>query len=316
MARTARRTGWTAADMPDLGGRTAIVTGANSGLGFVTASRLAAHGASVTLAVRDPGRGQAAAGRIRAAVPEAQVQVRELDLASLASIRAFAAAWPAEHAGGLDLLVNNAGIMNVPRMLTADGFERQFGTNHLGHFALTGLLLPALLRRPEPRVVTVSSMLHRRGRMDFDDLMGEASYRPWAAYGQSKLANLLFTGELQRRAGAAGAALLALAAHPGYASTNLQGVGPAMRGGALERGLSALANRWIAQPAERGALPSLYAATAPGLAGDSFIGPDGLGEQRGFPRLVGRSVAAGNAADARRLWDVSEDLTGVRFGLE
>ncbi|TFB98960.1 oxidoreductase [Cryobacterium sp. HLT2-28] len=316
MARsTPPRSGWTAADIPDLAGRTAIVTGANSGLGFVTASELARHGASVTLAARDPDRGEEAAARIRAAAPDAWVQVRTLDLSSLASIRAFAGAWADEHVDGLDLLVNNAGVMNVPRRFTADGFELQLGTNHLGHFALTGLLLGSLLRRPAARVVTVSSTLHRRGRMNFDDLMGEASYSGWAAYGQSKLANLLFTKELARRAAVAGLPLLALAAHPGYADTNLQAVGPSMRGSAFQRGVSALANRFLAQPAEMGALPSLYAATAPGLAGDSFVGPDGRGEQRGHPRLVDRSAAAKNGTDARRLWEESERLTGVRYAL-
>ncbi|MBC7442481.1 MAG: SDR family oxidoreductase [Ramlibacter sp.] len=314
-APTSTSPGWTAADIPDLSGRTAIVTGANSGLGFVTASQLAGHGASVTLAVRDPDRGEAAAERVRAAAPDAAVQVRALDLASLASVRAFAEAWAAENPAGLDLLVNNAGVMNIPKRATADGFEMQFGTNHLGHFALTGLLLPSLLSRPGARVVTVSSTLHRRGTMDFDDLMGEARYRPWAAYGQSKLANLLFTSELQRRADEAGRELLALAAHPGYANTNLQTVGAEMRGSTLAHRLSRLANRWLAQPAEMGALPSLYAATVPGLAGDTFIGPDGRGQQRGHPRPVDRSVRAQNAADARRLWQVTESLTGVAFDL-
>lgn len=317
MAATTRTsTGWTGADIPDLSGRTAIVTGANSGLGFVTAAALAAHGASVTLAARDPARGEAAAERLRSTVPDAAVQVRALDLASLASVRTFAKTWAEQNPAGLDLLVNNAGVMNIPQRFTADGFEMQLGTNHLGHFALTGLLLPALLARPDPRVVTVSSLVHRRGMMKFDDLMGEARYRPWAAYGQSKLANLLFTSELQRLANACGRMLLSAAAHPGYADTNLQGVGADMRGSAFERKLTALANRLLAQPAEMGALPSLYAATAPGLTGDSFVGPDGRGQQRGHPRLVARSARARNATDARRLWQVSESLTGVRFDFD
>ena len=331
-----RTSGWTAADIPDLRGLTAIVTGANSGLGFVTASELAGHGASVTLAVRDLARGEDAARRIVAGLPagraaDAAVQVRVLDLSSLASVRAFASAWLAEHPGGLDILVNNAGVMNVPERRTADGFELQFGTNHLGHFALTGLLLPGLLGRAlgatgpdavtgtgtgrKARVVTLSSALHRRGRMDFDDLMGEQKYKPWAAYGQSKLANLLFTSELQRRADAAGAPLLALAAHPGYARTSLQSVGASMRGSGFERRLTELANRVLAQPAEMGALPSLYAATEPGLGGNTFVGPDGFGEQHGHPHPVGRSERAGNHADAVHLWSESERLTGVSFDL-
>ncbi|WBM79168.1 SDR family oxidoreductase [Cryobacterium breve] len=326
--KSPKNSGWTAADIPDLRGRTAIVTGANSGLGFVTASELAGHGASVTLAVRDLARGEDAARRILAGLPtdraaNAAVQVRELDLSSLASVRAFASAWLAEHPEGLDILVNNAGVMNVPQRRTADGFELQFGTNHLGHFALTGLLLPGLLARAtagtdpgrKPRVVTLSSTLHRRGRMNFDDLMGEQKYKAWDAYGQSKLANLLFTSELQRRSDAAGTPLLALAAHPGYASTNLQSVGASMRGSGFERRLTALANRVLAQPAEMGALPTLYAATEPGLAGNTFVGPDGFGEQHGHPHPVGRSERAGTRADAVRLWEESERLTGVTFDL-
>jgi len=337
-----RKSGWTAADIPDLRGLTAIVTGANSGLGFVTASELAGHGASVTLAVRDLARGEEAARRIRAGIPgdraaDAAVQVRALDLSSLASVRAVASAWLVENSEGLDILVNNAGVMNVPERRTADGFELQFGTNHLGHFALTGLLLPGLLARrgagagagadadagagpgpvagPKARVVTLSSALHRRGRMNFDDLMGAEKYKAWDAYGQSKLANLLFTSELQRRADAAGAPLLALAAHPGYARTNLQSVGASMRGSGFERRLMSLANRILAQPAEMGALPTLYAATEPGLAGNTFVGPDGFGEQHGHPHPVGRSERAGNHADAVHLWSESERLTGVSFDL-
>ncbi|TFB93792.1 MULTISPECIES: oxidoreductase [unclassified Cryobacterium] len=336
--KSPKKPGWTAADIPDLRGRTIIVTGANSGLGFVTASELAGHGASVILAVRDLARGEDAARRILAGLPadraaDAAVQVRELDLSSLASVRSFASAWLAEHPEGLDVLVNNAGVMNVPERRTVDGFELQFGTNHLGHFALTGLLLPGLLARAaaatapdavtgpdtgrKARVVTLSSALHRRGRMDFDDLMGAQKYRAWAAYGQSKLANLLFTSELQRRADAAGAPLLALAAHPGYARTNLQSVGATMRGNnnGFERRLTDLANRVLAQPAEMGALPTLYAATEPGLAGNTFVGPDGFGEQHGHPHPVGRSERAGNHTDAVRLWSESERLTGVTFDL-
>jgi NAD(P)-dependent dehydrogenase (short-subunit alcohol dehydrogenase family) len=309
-------TPWTADDMPDLTGRTVVVTGANSGIGFEAAREFARHGADVTLAVRDTGKGETAAARIRAAAPHASVAVSRLDLADLASVRAFAADWSAAHPVGLDLLVNNAGVMAIPRRQTADGFEMQFGTNHLGHFALTGLLLPALVARPRSRVVSVSSGAHRLGRMDFDDLMGARRYHPWRAYGQSKLANLLFTSELQRRLDAADVPILAVAAHPGYAATNLQAVGPQMSGrGWLVQPME-LANRFLAQSAEMGALPTLFAATAPGLPGGAYVGPDGFMEQRGHPRLVGRSSAAQNTVDARRLWEASERLTGVTYPLE
>ena len=307
---------WTSADMPDLTGRTAIVTGANSGIGLPTALALAAHGADVTLAVRNPDRGQEAVRRIHAAAPGARVAAEGLDLADLASIRGFATTWSEQHPEGLDLLVNNAGVMAIPRRETADGFEMQLGTNHLGHFALTGLLLPALVARPRSRVVTVSSGAHRMGRMDFDDLMGERRYNTWRAYGQSKLANLLFTLELQRRLDLAGVPILALAAHPGYAATNLQAVGPQMSGRGWLVGPMELANRYLAQSADMGALPTLFAATVPGLPGAGYVGPDGFLEQRGHPRLVGRSKAAMDVASAGRLWAVSEDLTGVRYPLD
>jgi NAD(P)-dependent dehydrogenase (short-subunit alcohol dehydrogenase family) len=307
--------GWTEDKIPDLTGTTAIVTGANSGLGFVTAAQLAAHGAAVTLAVRDAGRGAAAVERMRGRLPDAELNVRVLDLASLDSIARFAADFSAG-AGRLDLLVNNAGVMNLPRRETADGFEMQFGTNHLGHFALTGRLLPLLLASPDARVVTLSSTVHRIGKMNFDDLMGTRRYRPWPAYGQSKLANLLFTGELQRRAVAAKVPLRAMAAHPGFALTNLQTAGPAMRGAKTttrRARLMATLTREFAQPAVWGALPTLYAATVPGLAGNSFVGPEGFGQQHGHPIPVTRSKRAQNTDDARRLWTESERLTGVSY---
>jgi NAD(P)-dependent dehydrogenase (short-subunit alcohol dehydrogenase family) len=307
--------GWTEDEIPDLTGTTAIVTGANSGLGFVTAAQLAAHGAAVTLAVRDAGRGAAAVERMRGRLPDAELNVRVLDLASLDSIARFAADFSAG-AGRLDLLVNNAGVMNLPRRETADGFEMQFGTNHLGHFALTGRLLPLLLASSDARVVTLSSTVHRIGKMNFDDPMGTRRYRPWPAYGQSKLANLLFTGELQRRAVAAKVPLRAMAAHPGFALTNLQTAGPAMRGAKTttrRARLMATLTREFAQPAVWGALPTLYAATVPGLAGNSFVGPEGFGQQHGHPIPVTRSKRAQNTDDARRLWTESERLTGVSY---
>lgn len=304
---------WTEADLPDLTGRRVIVTGANSGLGYETARALAQHGATVTLAVRSVPKGRDAADRIRDLTPSAAVTAEELDLASLASVRAFAQRWTAANPDGLHLLVNNAGVMAIPRRETADGFEMQLGTNHLGHFALTGLLLDALAAVPDARVVTVSSAAHRFGRMDFDDLMGTRRYNAWRAYGQSKLANLLFTSELQRRLQHAGLPVTAMAAHPGYAATNLQGVAPSMRGSSLGERVTELGNRLIAQSATMGALPTLYAATAPGLPGDTFVGPDRWFEQRGHPKVVGRSRAAKSGADAARLWSVSEELTAVHL---
>jgi len=291
-------TDFTVADIPDLTGQAAIVTGANSGIGLATARALAGHGARVVLAVRDRGRGQAAADSITGTT-----EVRPLDLASLESVHAFARGW----SGPLDLLINNAGVMIPPLSRTADGFEQQFGTNHLGHFALTNLLLPSIASTG--RVVTVSSSVHQAGRIDFDDLNWERKrYRAWRAYGQSKLANLLFTTELQRRLTAAGSPVRAMAAHPGYAATGLQ----AHSGSRLNGFFLGLGNRFIAQDAAGGALPTLYVATAAGLPGDTFAGPSRLGV-RGAPAPCGRSAAARDAATAQRLWDVSEQLTGVSF---
>ena len=303
---------WTAADIPDESGRLAVVTGANSGLGLVTARELARAGASVVMAARDASRGTAAEAEIRRAVPNAELELMALDLADLGSVRAFADQLAARHAG-VDLLVKNAGVMALPYRKTADGFEMQLGTNHLGHFALTGRLLPALAPQPEARVVTVSSVAHRMGRIRFDDLQSERRYERWTAYGQSKLANLLFMFELGRHAAAAGLSLRSVAAHPGYADTNLQLAGPRMSGRGLMERASLLTNKLLAQSSERGALPTLYAATVPGLPSGSYVGPDGPFEARGHPRLVGASAPARDETTARRLWEVSEDLTGVRY---
>ncbi len=300
---------WTARDIPDQRGRLAVVTGANSGLGLATARELARAGATVVLAVRDTAKGAQAASAIQADVPAASVSVEELDLASLASVRAFAERVGAEHER-LDLLINNAGVMAPPRRLTVDGFESQFGTNHLGHFALTGLLMPTLLAAPAPRVVTVSSTLHRRGKIDFDDLQGERHYDRWRAYGQSKLANLMFCFELQRRAAAADTALVSTAAHPGYAATNLQFAGPDRF---YERAFMAIGNKLFAQSAEMGALPTLYAATVPDLPGGTYVGPGGRGEQRGYPKIVSATSKAYDEDAWRRLWEVSETLTDVHY---
>ncbi len=300
---------WAAADMADQSGRTAIVTGANSGLGLATARELARAGAAVWLAGRSEDRVRGAMQAIQGQVPGADLTVGLLDLADLSSVRAFAASFAAP-GRSLDLLINNAGIMAAPRRLTKDGFESQFGTNHLGHFALTGLLLAALLKAPTPRVVTVSSHLHRRGTMDFDDLQGERKYSPWGAYGQSKLANLMFCFELQRRATEAGTALLSMAAHPGYAATNLQF---AATDRFYEKAFGWIGNRLFAQSADMGALPTLYAATVPDLPGGTYVGPGGRAEQRGHPKVV---TAAGKAYDEpawRALWKLSEQLTGVHY---
>jgi NAD(P)-dependent dehydrogenase (short-subunit alcohol dehydrogenase family) len=303
---------WTAANIPNLTGRTVIVTGANSGLGCCTAQALAHNGASVTMAVRDVTKGEQA--REAMGSLEGNLDVRQLDLSDLASVREFCTTWSAANPGGLDLLINNAGIMAIPRRESTDGHELQFATNHLGHFALTGLLLPALVAIPHSRVVNVSSSAHRMARrINFDDLMGVKKYSKWGAYGQSKLANLLFTSELQRRLANNDLTVTASAAHPGFAATNLQGVSPTMRGAKLEGRLTALANKVIAQPANMGALPILFAATMPGLPGDSYVGPSGRGEVKGYPKLVDRSAAAKDAEQARRLWQVSEELTDVRY---
>ena len=290
---------FTTGHIPDLSGRTVIITGANSGIGLAAAQALATAGAAIVLAVRDQAKGEAAAAGIAG-----PTEVRPLDLARLDSIREFAAAWQ----GDVDLLINNAGVMIPPLTRTADGFELQFGTNHLGHFALANLLLPQVTGR----VVTVSSDAHKGGAIDFDDLNWERkSYRRWRAYGQSKLANLLFTSELQRRLTQAGSTVKATAAHPGYAATNLQShSGSRLMAFAMER----IGNRVLAQDAAGGALPTLYAAVAD-IPGDSFAGPSGpfgLG-LRGAPTLVARSAAARDEQVARRLWAVSETLTGVSF---
>ena len=305
---------WTTEDIPDQSGRTALVTGANSGLGLQTAKALAAAGATVLLACRNAERADDAVAEIRSATPGASVEVVELDLADLASVER-AADIVSGRPEPLDLLVNNAGVMVPPRRETADGFELQFGTNHLGHFALTGRLLDKLLAADAPRVVTVSSMAHRAGKLDFDDLNWERSYSRWPAYGRSKLANLLFTLELSKRAAAAGTALTAAASHPGFAATNLQtagiGLGPV---GTLLKPVMKIGNLLLAQSDEMGALPSLYAATAPDVVSGDYYGPDGMGEQRGHPTRVGRNSRASNEEDAKRLWEVSEELTGVDFG--
>jgi NAD(P)-dependent dehydrogenase (short-subunit alcohol dehydrogenase family) len=301
---------WTARDIPDQTGRVAVVTGANSGLGFHTALELARHGAKVVVASRSDVRGKEAVARIIAEVPRADVDLRGLDLADLANVRSFADGIQASYPS-VDLLINNAGVMAIPRQVTADGFEMQFGTNHLGHFALTGLLLPLLLRTPHARVVTVSSTAHKPGRIDFDDLMSERSYRKWRVYSSTKLANLLFAYELQRRLSAVGSALMSVAAHPGTSATNLVTV--SAQDNIIKRLVMPAGARLISQSAARGALPQLYAATAPDVRGGEYFGPNGIAESFGYPKRVDSVPASKDLDTAARLWSVSEELTGVRY---
>lgn len=303
--------GWTHRDIPDQTGRTAIVTGANSGLGYLTALHLAEKGAHVIMTARDLQKGRQAHARIMATRPKGSVELRQLDLADLDEVRAFADHLLQEN-GRVDVLVNNAGIMMPPRAFTRQGHELQFGVNHLAHFALTGLLLPLLGKGRDSRVVTLSSDLHKRGRIHFDDLTGSRKYGRIAYYAQSKFAGTLFALELDRRLKAVGSPVKSLLAHPGYAATNLQMSGPS---GVLKLFMR-FGNRFLAQPAERGVLPQLYAATALEAEGGQFIGPDGANEKKGYPTLVQPAEAARDEALAERLWRLSEQLTGVRPDLE
>jgi NAD(P)-dependent dehydrogenase (short-subunit alcohol dehydrogenase family) len=298
---------WTAADIPDQTGRTAVITGANTGLGYETAAALATKGAHVVLAVRNLDKGKAAADLITRATPGADVELQELDLTSLESIRAAADELRSKH-DQIDLLINNAGVMMTPKSTTKDGFELQFGTNHLGHFALTNLLLDRVVAASGSRVVTVSSVGHRFARgIRFDDLQWERDYGRIRAYGQAKLANLLFTYELQRRL--QGTNTIAVAAHPGGSRTELTRNLPPLVAAA-----SRLAEPFF-QSADMGALPSLRAATDPGVLGGQYYGPDGFGEQRGYPKVVASSEASHDVHAQARLWKVSEELTGVVFPL-
>jgi NAD(P)-dependent dehydrogenase (short-subunit alcohol dehydrogenase family) len=291
-------TTWTAADIPDQTGRTFVITGANSGIGLGAAKTLAAKGAHVVLAVRNTAKGEEAANTI-----DGETEVRRLDLADLASVRAFAE----ETHDDVDVLIDNAGVMNVPLAHTADGFEMQIGTNHLGHFALANLLLPKI----KDRVVTVASGSHRYGKIRLDDLNWEQGYKRHMAYGQAKLANLLFMAELQRRLDEAGSSVRSVGAHPGWASTNLQ----TRSGNRVEDALMVVGNRLFAQTGDMGAEPTLFAATQD-VPGNSYAGPDGRFEMRGHPTLVSRSKAATDERTARELWALSERLTGVKFPRE
>jgi NAD(P)-dependent dehydrogenase (short-subunit alcohol dehydrogenase family) len=306
---------WGLEDMPDQSGRTVVVTGANSGLGYAATKAFAAHGAHVVMACRSLERGRSAREDIETTLDDPHLSLIELDLASLESVQTFVDRFLEEY-DHLHVLCNNAGVMGIPRQETADGFEKQFGVNHLGHFALTGLLLETIEATDgETRIVTQSSGMHQRGTIDFEDLHGEASYDRWGAYARSKLANLLFAFELDRRLTAADASSLSLGCHPGYAATNLQRRGPEQAGSRIRLWTMQAANALLAQSPERGALPMVYAATAPGLTGGEYIGPGGFMNMRGSPEIQEPSERARDEDAARRLWQVSEDLTGVSYDL-
>ncbi|WP_408959754.1 oxidoreductase [Natrinema sp. 74] len=306
--------GWTADDVPDQYGRTIAITGANSGIGLEATRELARNGATVIMACRSTERGREAADDVRKDIPDADLRVEECDLGSLESIHTFADRLGDEP---IDVLINNAGVMAIPRSETEDGFETQFGVNHLGHFALTGLLLENLRLDDEPdsRIVTVSSGVHERGEIDFDDLQSEDSYDEWDAYAQSKLANVLFAYELQRRLLTADAHAKSMAVHPGYADTQLQLRGPEQRGSRLRKAAMQVMNTVAAQSAEMGALPTLYAATSPDAEGGAYYGPGGFQNMRGTPERQASSDRSYNEETARRLWRVSSELTGVTYDL-
>ena len=305
---------WTADQIPDLKGKTAIVTGANSGLGYDTALELARHGAHVVLACRSRDKTEKAMEEMRKSAPQAQIEFMALDLSDLASVRSFAKAFLAKHAR-LDLLCNNAGVMALPFGKTKDGFEMQIGTNHLGHFALTGLLLGTLQSTPGSRVMNVASLAHNWTRaLDLDDLNWERKrYSKWDAYGKSKLANLTYTFELDRRLKKSGSNVMTVAAHPGYSATNLMFVGPAQEKSALGKFIMDAGNALFAQSAAMGALPSLYAATMPDVQGADYIGPDGFQQLKGYPKKVGCRKIARDPEIGARLWQLSEKLTGVSY---
>ncbi len=299
--------------MPDQSGRTVVITGANSGLGFEATTAFAREGAHVVMACRSLERAGSAREEVQSALGDPSLSVRELDLADLASVRSFVEGFEQDH-DELHVLCNNAGVMGIPRRETADGFEMQFGVNHLGHFALTGLLIDRLRETGgETRVVTHSSGIHERGEIDFEDLHGEGDYDRWDAYAQSKLANLLFAYELDRRLRATDGTVTSVGCHPGYADTGLQRRGPEMRGSRLRLWMMKVANSLVAQSAERGALPMLYAATAAGISGGEYVGPGGFLTMRGAPEVQESSERSRDEDLAARLWDISEDLTGVTF---
>jgi len=303
---------WSISDIPDLQGRVAFVTGANSGLGLETTRILTLKGAHVVMACRNIGKAQKAQAEIQATIPHASTELATLDLASLASIRECANTFRASHSR-LDMLFNNAGVMAIPRQETQDGFEMQFGTNYLGHFALTGLLLPTLFATPQSRVVTLTSLARFAGRVNLNDLNSEHSYSRWGAYGQSKWADLHFAFELQRRLSEAGAGTISVAAHPGYANTELQNTSASTSDVFLETFFYATLGPLAAQSAQMGTLPQLYAATAPNIHGGELVGPGGLFGMRGYPKVEKNSKRGYNKDTAVELWNESVKLTGVDY---
>jgi len=307
--------GWTSDEMPAMDGQTVVVTGANSGLGYEGTRAFADAGATVVMACRSTDRGERAARKIRERTDSGELDVRECDLADLDSVAAFASGVRDAY-DGVDVLCNNAGVMAIPRQETVDGFEMQLGVNHFGHFALTGQLLPELRASDgESRVVTQSSGAHTAGEMDFSDLQSEQSYGKWSAYGRSKLANLLFAYELQDRLSDADEAIISVACHPGYADTELQFRGPREMGSTVRMAGMRVANALFGQSAAQGALPMLYAATAEDVIGGEYVGPGGLLNMRGYPELQQSNADSRDEADAEQLWTVSEELTGVSYGL-
>ena len=303
---------WTVNDIPDLRGRVALVTGANSGLGLETTRALATHGAHVIMATRNLDKGRRAEAEIKQTVPGASIELVSLDLASLASVRELAASVSQTY-DRLDLLFNNAGIMAIPQQETQDGFEMQLGTNHLGHFALTGLLLSKLVATPGSRVVTTTSIARAAGRIHFDDLQGQRSYSRWGAYGQSKRANILFAFELQTRFTAAGVSTISVAAHPGGSNTNLQGTSTTLSNSRIERFFFATFAQLMSQSALMGALPQLYAGTDSHISGGELVGPGGFATLRGYPKVDRNAGKEYDRSTAARLWEVSEELTGVKY---
>ncbi len=305
--------GWSAADVVDQTGKVAVITGGNSGIGYQAALMLCAAGAHVVIACRNERKGRMAASGVCNTMRDPSISTVTLDLADLASVRTCADKLHQAH-DRIDMLINNAGVMAIPQRATADGFEMQLGTNHLGHFALTGLVLDLLQAAPAGRVVNVSSTAHKFGTMDFDDLHSERkAYGAWQAYGQSKLANLLFTYELQRRLHAANSRAIGVACHPGYSATNLQSVGPQMTGSRVSGWFMSLGNRLVAQSAHDGALPTVYAATHPDIVGGDYVGPDGMREMWGPPRKTQSNAASHDADSQQQLWQSSASATGVTY---
>lgn len=305
-------TNWTITDIPNQQGKVVVITGANSGIGYESALALAGKGAQVILAVRNEQKGHAALQSIKEAFPKASAEVMLLDLASLNSVRNFAEEFKTKY-NQLDVLLNNAGMMAIPFDKTIDGFEMQFGINHLGHFALTGLLLPILLKTPASRVVTVSSHNHVIGRMDFDNLDGSKGYGPWTAYNQTKLANLLFAYELQRKLKAVDTELISVGTHPGYTATNLQFAGPRLSGSSVMERVMKLGNRLLGQSGAMGALPLLYASVAPNIRGGDYTGPKDMFGLWGYPKIARSNGRSHDIQSAKKLWEISEQMTGIHY---